>query len=217
MDNAICDNKTRYLAYIKELLFHKKINKNSTHLKQKYNISDSDAINVKQLIHNIKNEQMDSKVNNNFVGYCEKQCNAASANTTPVTNDFEYRYRMYPVTNISENEVHNNKNKKGGKQLINNMDLINEVEKNNKLKILNESQIKMKTTYENCRMNNLPDYVSKINSEGINVSYNKKNKTYNNPFEHYFDYVASDIQDPNHVVMEYPKLTRLSNKNIGKK
>lgn len=40
---------------------------------------------------------------------------------------------------------------------------------------------------------------------------------YNNPVEHYFDYIDSDIQDPNHVVFEPGISTRLDNHSTAKK
>lgn len=47
-----------------------------------------------------------------------------------------------------------------------------------------------------------------------NKDSKKKSYGYNNPAEHYFNYISTDIQDPNHVVMPFPRggvSTRLDN------
>ena len=39
-----------------------------------------------------------------------------------------------------------------------------------------------------------------------------KSLGFENPVEHHFSYIDSDIQDPRHVVNDRPQLSRLSNK-----
>ena len=46
-------------------------------------------------------------------------------------------------------------------------------------------------------------------------SHTKKSYGFNDPFEHSFDYIDNDIQDPNHVVLPFPRggiSARLENK-----
>lgn len=77
-----------------------------------------------------------------------------------------------------------------------------------------------KDTPENNYMN-MPYMRGNGNREDVDVdtyvrfgvpSRGSKSLGYNNPVEHQFQYITSDIQDPNHVVMDRGEPTRLLNK-----
>ena len=127
-----------------------------------------------------------------------------------IDETFFYKYPLYPASH--QLDFHVKKHENGGKKIINSMNKYNEIYNENMINILKTNEL----------IDNIPNISKLINIDVENefkkglpsraFINDKRNKEYDNPIEHYFSYIDNDIQDPNHVVMEYPKSTRLSNK-----
>lgn len=85
-----------------------------------------------------------------------------------------------------------------------------------------ESELRSGDMNPQYKINN--DWTRKRDNESNlknNSFVNSKAKTvgYDNPVEHYFDYISNDIQDPNHVVLPFPRGgidTRQDNHSVAK-
>lgn len=209
MNTSICSNTDRYMAYLKELLFHKKINKSHIHLTSKYNITPADKINIKQLIKQINDNKytkisQDTSINS---------LTSSKTKTKNELNDFIYNYSVHFNEQLPQNNLHQIKHNNGKQKIINKIENFNNVDNINDINILNHIPDKIKT-FDNNRNEELHNVFSyrKLPIDNLRcISLCKKNKIYDNPIEHYFNYIAEDIQDPNHVVMTLPKPTRLQN------
>jgi len=69
--------------------------------------------------------------------------------------------------------------------------------------------------YKKCAKKVDPN-ISNYLQYGADQLRTKKSDGYPNPFEHQYNYVSSDIQNPNHVVFERPMPSRLANKDTAK-
>ena len=121
---------------------------------------------------------------------------------------YNYKFPLYPASH--QLNSHYKKHNSGTENIINSMNIYNKYYDENLEKIMNTNHLVNNSMLSPKNIDVENDFKKGLPSRSyIN---DKRNKDYDNPIEHYFSYIDNDIQDPDHVVMEYPKPTRMSNK-----
>lgn len=245
----------RLKLYIRELNTYKKMNRDTTDLKKKYNITSDDINKIKKYIfdrkyissvelgnnksnnssyYNIpdnndnydRNKNITNKKNKNnemlYKNFNNNLSNQYNNNDSVFTNPlffnnynnlnnietYNYKFPLYPASH--ELDSHYKKHNHGTENIINSMNIYNKYYDENLEKIMNTNHLVNNSILSPKNIDVENDFKKGLPSRSyIN---DKRNKDYDNPIEHYFSYIDNDIQDPDHVVMEYPKSTRMSNK-----
>lgn len=126
---------------------------------------------------------------------------------------YNYKFPLYPAAH--ELDVHFKKHNNGTKNIINSIDKYNKYYDDSLENIINTNHLVNGSILSLKNIDVENEFKKGLPSRSfIN---DKRNKDYDNPIEHYFSYIDNDIQDPDHVVMQYPIPTRMSNKEHTEK
>lgn len=171
----------------------------------------------------------------------EKSCYTAQNNTPQKHSrhykipEIKYKTTIYNepldnTKNISNNNCHEENHNRSVNDIFNNLDKYSKhtspefTDVDNNYKLIKKNNYNKADSYNN----KIPYLGYKRNNRNIDIEtdiqqglpsrlFTQKAKThgYINPHEHYFDYISPDIQDPEHVVLPFPRggfNTRLQNK-----
>lgn len=186
------------------------------HMDDFENINDNDNVFKNPLYfddsktNNMKMEKIPHQNQNLHVNSNEKN-NQSNFQESPAFDEtFHYKYPLYPASHNLDSHV--KKHEMGGNKIKNSMDQYNKIYNKNSIDILTTNELTHNSSNLMKSMNIDVENEFKKGLPSRAFINDKRNREYDNPIEHYFSYIDNDIQDPNHVVMEYPKSTRLSNK-----
>jgi hypothetical protein len=242
MEFDTCDENImfdpRLQEYMKKKIYYKKNNINPCiSLELEYNITHEDLEKIKKYYkpnnkkpfpndpnHHKFKIMYKQQIHNEPLKKCPYNNLQHSPITEPVINKIN-KYKEKPIflighlcTDVLDSNENKNLNCK-----YNGFTIPNKIPNSNRSYTHNECVDKIKQKYKDdqfINLNNDKNMIPILLDMQLGMpQHTSKSYGYDNPNEHYFDYIDEDIQDPNHIILPFPQggfATRNNNKSQHK-